>query len=125
MTVGVDTDLRPHDVDKGAGAQNSAGVATPVGAAEAASFCSLPCEGRGGLGRGVFRINANRGHPLPASPCRRRGRGHELAAAAAPAAHQGSVPPRQSRKLPLSYSARPSITEIGVASSREGGCPNV
>src|SRR3546814_6636144 len=46
-----------------------------VGAAEAASSCALPCEGRGGLGRGVFRISANRGHPLPASPCLRRGRG--------------------------------------------------
>src|SRR3546814_19798930 len=107
MTVGVDTDLRPHDVDKGAGAQNSAGVATPVGAAEAASFCSLPCEGRGGLGRGVFRINANRGHPLPATPCRSRGRGQELAAAAAPAANQGSVQTRQSRTLPLPSSPPP------------------
>src|SRR3546814_11872303 len=36
---------------------------------------SLPCEGRGGLGRGAVRINPNRGHPLPASPCLRRGRG--------------------------------------------------
>src|SRR3546814_274501 len=35
---------------------------------------SLPCEVRGGLGRGVFRISANRGHPLPTSPCLRRGR---------------------------------------------------
>src|SRR3546814_18425756 len=46
-----------------------------VGAAEAASSCSLPCEGRGGPGRGAFWISANRGHPLPASPCLRRGRG--------------------------------------------------
>src|SRR3546814_7282645 len=46
-----------------------------VGAAAAASFGSLPCEGRGGLGRGVFKISANREHPLPASPCLRRGRG--------------------------------------------------
>src|SRR3546814_15870950 len=36
---------------------------------------SLPCEGRGGWGRGAVRINPNRGHPLPASPCLRRGRG--------------------------------------------------
>src|SRR3546814_3325697 len=36
---------------------------------------SRPCEGRGGLGRGAVRINPNRGHPLPASPCLRRGRG--------------------------------------------------
>src|SRR3546814_15302350 len=93
MTVGVDTDLRPHDVDKGAGAQNSAGVATPVGAAEAASFCSLPCEGRGGLGRGVFRINAHRGPPLPPSPRRRRGRGQEPPAADAPAPPPPRVPP--------------------------------
>src|SRR3546814_7150685 len=35
----------------------------------------LACEGRGGLGRGAFWISPNRGHPLPASPCRRRGRG--------------------------------------------------
>src|SRR5690606_31960448 len=33
----------------------------------------LPCEGGGGLGRGAFGISLNRGHPLPASPCRRRG----------------------------------------------------
>src|SRR3546814_4644116 len=46
-----------------------------VGTAAAASFGSLPCEGRGGLGRGVFKISANREHPLPASPCLRRGRG--------------------------------------------------
>src|SRR3546814_13391155 len=46
-----------------------------VGAASAASFSSLPCEGRGGLGRGVFEISSKRGHPLPASPCLRRGRG--------------------------------------------------
>src|SRR3546814_6211688 len=48
-----------------------------VGAAAAASFGSLPCEGRGGLGRGVFKISANREHPLPASPCLRRGRSEE------------------------------------------------
>src|SRR3546814_10990274 len=46
-----------------------------AGAASAASFSSLPCEGRGGLGRGAFGISPNRGHPLPASPCLRRGRG--------------------------------------------------
>src|SRR3546814_2361693 len=45
-----------------------------VGAAQAASFGPLPCEGRGGLGRGAFRISPNHGHPLPISPCRRRGR---------------------------------------------------
>src|SRR5690606_12072046 len=56
-----------------------------VGAASAASSRSLPCEGRGGLGRGVFRLSPNRGNPLPASPCRRRGRGNgKLAAEAAP-----------------------------------------
>src|SRR3546814_14244440 len=62
-----------------------AGAAGGVGSVTAARRCrsgfsrdffsSLPCEGRGGLGRGVFRISTNRGHPLPASPCRRRGRG--------------------------------------------------
>src|SRR3546814_5180822 len=31
--------------------------------------------GRGGLGRGAVGIAANRAHPLPASPCLRRGRG--------------------------------------------------
>src|SRR3546814_2353907 len=46
-----------------------------VGAAAAASFGSLPCEGKGGLGRGGFKISPNREHPLPASPCLRRGRG--------------------------------------------------
>src|SRR5690606_6680107 len=80
-----------------------------VGAASAASSCSLPCEGRGrsdalashwlahrgatascaggpdGLGRGAFGISPNRGHPLPTSPCRRRGRSQkQLAAEAAP-----------------------------------------
>ncbi|GAA3923435.1 hypothetical protein GCM10022229_16690 [Luteimonas lutimaris] len=40
-----------------------------------AGFGPLPCEGRGGLGRGVFRISPNRGGPLPASPCRRMGKG--------------------------------------------------
>src|SRR5690606_24891964 len=34
---------------------------------------SLPCEGRGGLGRGAVSSTAIRGHPLPASPCLRRG----------------------------------------------------
>src|SRR3546814_16667642 len=46
-----------------------------AGAASATSFCPLPCEGGGGLGRGAFWIIPNRGHPLPASPCLRRGRG--------------------------------------------------
>src|SRR3546814_1384532 len=46
-----------------------------AGAASAATFSSLPCEGRGGLGRGALWISSNRGHPLPASPCLRRGRG--------------------------------------------------
>src|SRR3546814_1191023 len=43
-----------------------------VGAAEAASSHSLPCEGRGGLGRGVVGLRANREHPLPTSPCLRK-----------------------------------------------------
>src|SRR3546814_1379573 len=30
-------------------------IGIPAGVAEAASFCSLPCEGRGGLGRGDRR----------------------------------------------------------------------
>src|SRR3546814_3618890 len=41
--------------------------------------CSLPCEGRGGLGRGCVgtdiasgKIHPIRRHPLPASPCLRR-----------------------------------------------------
>src|SRR5690606_35436659 len=38
-------------------------------------LCFLPCEGRGGLGRGAFGISPNRDHPLPASLCLRRGRG--------------------------------------------------
>src|SRR3546814_17204142 len=50
-------------------AQAGAAFRQPRGRA----FGSLPCEGRGGLGRGVFRISANREHPLPASPCLRRG----------------------------------------------------
>src|SRR5690606_4720106 len=46
-----------------------------VGAAEPRAFRSLSCEGRGGLGRGVIGLSAHRGHPLPASPCLRRGGG--------------------------------------------------
>src|SRR5690606_10122807 len=38
-------------------------------------FGPLPCDGRGGLGRGAVGISANRGRPFPASPCRRRRRG--------------------------------------------------
>src|SRR3546814_2696840 len=45
-------------------------------------LCSLPCEGRGGFGRGVFRTSASRDHPLPASPCLRRGRGQSGSAQA-------------------------------------------
>src|SRR3546814_7570125 len=50
------------------------------------SFGSLPCEGRGGLGRGAFRIGSSRGHPLPASPCLRRGRSHVMRASPVPPA---------------------------------------
>src|SRR3546814_8432302 len=50
-------------------------MSSDVCSSDLRALCSLPCEGRGGLGRGAFRITANRGHPLPASPCRRRGRG--------------------------------------------------
>src|SRR3546814_18092783 len=73
-----------------------------VGAASVASFSSLPCEGRGGLGRGVFEISSNRGHPLPASPCLRRGRGKSgssrLQAIRRPPAYtpSASCPPSQS-----------------------------
>src|SRR3546814_6117594 len=38
-------------------------------------LCSLPYEGRGRVGEGCCWISANRDHPLPASPCLRRGRG--------------------------------------------------
>src|SRR3546814_4041716 len=37
-----------------------------VGAAIAASFFSLPCEGRGGSGRGVFRSTRTVSQPPPA-----------------------------------------------------------
>src|SRR3546814_1958923 len=38
-----------------------------VGAAAAASFGSLPCEGRGGLGRGGFKIRDRKGTSLNSS----------------------------------------------------------
>src|SRR3546814_6791495 len=53
-------------------------------------LCSLPCEGRGGLGRGALGIVANRDHPLPASPCRRRGRGQGESSRLKPALHERS-----------------------------------
>src|SRR3546814_14362644 len=68
-------------------------------------LCSLPCEGRGGLGRGVFKISANRGHPLPASPCLLRGRGQGKSSRMKPstkARHSASKKPGIAR---LSFSA--------------------
>src|SRR3546814_2771717 len=56
-------------------------------------FGSLPCEGRGGLGRGAFGVSANRGHPLPTSPCLRRGRGQGKSSRLKPFP-QGQVAPR-------------------------------
>src|SRR5690606_38606030 len=51
---------------------------------------SLPCEGRGGLGRGCVgaggflrRDRRRLRHPLPASPCLRRGRSKDQCAIAA------------------------------------------
>src|SRR3546814_17781814 len=38
---------------------------------------SLPCEGREGWGGVSSKISSNREHPLPASPCLRRGRGQD------------------------------------------------
>src|SRR5690606_4107630 len=96
--VGVATGMRERARERGAASRgrnpaqdgqirlNGAGVDEPRGTGIIAqsgaplwewlqprAFCSLPCEGRGGLGRGFFRIIANREHPLPASPCLRRG----------------------------------------------------
>src|SRR3546814_16553777 len=72
------------------------------------SFGSLPCEGRGGLGRGAFGIGASRGHPLPASPCRRRGRGQSKSSRLKPRLQQRLVPGKKnagmSRRFPWYWS---------------------
>src|SRR3546814_4654379 len=47
---------------------------SPAGAAEAASLCSLPCEGREGWGGVPFGSSRSVTTPLQTSPCRRRGR---------------------------------------------------
>ena len=58
-----------------------------AGAAEAASLCSLPCEGRGGLGRGAFGHRREPLAPPPSLPLPSQGKGPRqgLAASAAPA----------------------------------------
>lgn len=60
--------------------------AAPVGAASAASFGSLPCEGRGGLGRGTVGNRREPWAPPPSLPLPSQGEGQEqgLAAEAAP-----------------------------------------
>src|SRR3546814_20634865 len=58
-----------------------------AGAAEAASFDSLPCEGRGGLGRGAVGHRLEPWAPPPSLSLPSQGEGprQELAAGAAPA----------------------------------------
>src|SRR3546814_3533596 len=46
-----------------------------VGAASAASFAPSPAKAGEGWGGVPLGVNSNRGHPLPAFPCLRRGRG--------------------------------------------------
>src|SRR3546814_18752441 len=58
-------------------------------------LCSLPCEGRGELGRGALGNVATRDHPLPAPPCRRRGRGQRQRSPLKPAPHERRRDPRQ------------------------------
>ena len=55
-----------------------------VGAAEAASSCSLPCEGRGGLGRGAFGHRREPWTPPPSLPLPSQEPRQQLAAEATP-----------------------------------------
>src|SRR3546814_6704381 len=81
-----------------------------VGAAAAASFGSLPCAGRGGLGRGVFKISANREHRLPAYPCLRRGRGQGISSRL-----------KTLLKMPGRVSAPQVLDSIAVAADQHQG----
>src|SRR5690606_2288453 len=77
-----------------------------VGAASAASFCPLPCEGRGGGGRGAVGIAANGGHPLPVSPSFARG-GAAAEKRAASAAPTGGGESDGRAQHSMTFTARP------------------
>ena len=67
-------------------ASSSGKQQNPVGAASAASPCSLPCEGRGGLGRGAFGHRREPWTPSPSLPLPSQGEEprQQLAAEATP-----------------------------------------
>src|SRR3546814_13135032 len=91
----------------------------------AASSWLPPLRRQGRAGEGCLSDQRDPWAPPPSLPLPSQGEGPRARGCRRsyrpPRSHQGSVPPRQSRKLPLSSSASPSITASSRSEARRGG----